>query len=398
MSLGAVSEVWMWRQIVGMMDLSPVVLTWDYMDPVNYPLDDVPVKELKYDRIPMHRGRLTRWPYRLRCLPDLDFYGSVGAERREIVRFIEQHRPDVILGQFGTAALRIWPIAKRLGIPMVAHFHGFDISQELKNKWYRWSLARHARSFSAIVVVGNHQKHWFMEHGVSEDKIHVIPCGVPTEEFTPPEVRESGTIHFVTVSRLVKQKGLHHTVNAFADVAKRSKDVRLSIIGDGPELDILKSLAGQRGVADKISFKGFRKPKEVKEQLASSHVFLQHSLNYNKAVEGFGVSLSEAAAMELPIVATRCGGIEDQVIHGETGFLVDQHDEETMARHMGRLAEDKDLRERLGKAGRQRMLAHFDTTGQIDKLKNVLMNACEPSSDITTARKANSLSQPMEAH
>ena len=75
------------------------------------------------------------------------------------------------------------------------------------------------------------------------------------------------------------------------------------------------------------------------------------------------------------MVGSACGGILDQVVDEETGFVVGQRDEEGMAAAMRRLAVEPGLRARLGAAGRQRMIEHFDTCRQVAKLEEVLLTA-----------------------
>jgi glycosyltransferase involved in cell wall biosynthesis len=107
-------------------------------------------------------------------------------------------------------------------------------------------------------------------------------------------------------------------------------------------------------------------------------VFLQHSMNgSNGWVEGFGVSIAEAASSGLPVIVTECGGIPDQVVNQETGLIVPQGDVQAMSDAMLRLARDAALRSRMGRAGRQRAVACFDARRQIERLEDVLLSVVE---------------------
>src|SRR5690606_39210585 len=116
---------------------------------------------------------------------------------------------------FGQIALRILPLATMGGIPLVAHFHGLDLSSLLRNRWYRWSLLRCLSSFDAIVVVGSHQRKWLVEHGADPEKVYLIPCGVPTSDFQPLPRPAGEQCRFIAVSRLVEGKGLEFSLRAF---------------------------------------------------------------------------------------------------------------------------------------------------------------------------------------
>lgn len=288
---------------------------------------------------------------------------------------LSELKPRVMLCHFGSTALRMLPVAQKRDIPLVAHFHGHDLSSSLRNRWYRWSLLHALEHFSAIVVVGSHQKKWMIEHGVPKERVHIIPCGVPTQVFKHKVRQPSKGMQFICVCRLVEGKGVEYCIRAFANVVKEMINGRLIIIGDGPLESDLKALVHELRLDECVTFAGLVCPDRVRDLLSESDVFIQHSIvSSTGCVEGFGVSVAEAAATGLPIVATRCGGIVDQVIDGKTGFLVEQKDYKSMAERMLQLACDAELRQKMGQEGRKRMIKHFDTKGQIAKLEEVLLN------------------------
>ena len=372
--VGEHSEVWLWRQMVGFKRVRPYVLTWKYLNSETFKPNEVSVHILPFYPRPAEKKGISRWIFRLRSLPSANFYGARGQELKAIERWFSDIRPKVILCHTGHVALKILPIAQRFDVPLIAHFHGADLSSSLQNRWYRWSLLHALRHFSAIVVVGKHQKRWMIAHNIARERIHVIPCGVPTDFFScMPHDRKSATnrnIRFIAIGRLFETKGLHYTIRAFYKVLRSLPRAKLTIVGDGPARPNLELLARQLNLTSKINFIGFVTPNVVKRKLHESHVFVQHSI----VREGWGVTIAEAAASGLPVVATRCGGIKDQVVDGRTGFLVEQLDVDRMADCMLKLARDAKLREQFGKAGRERMVREFDTEKQIAKLENVLLS------------------------
>ncbi len=381
--LGVTSEVWLWRQIVGFDRIIPTVLTWEYKNQRKFPLNGTPMRVMTSDPTPYNGRR--RWLSRVQNLSGRNFFGTVGKESRELRQWFSKQNPAAILCHFGHVALRILPVANDLGIPLVAHFHGMDLSSMLKNRWYRWSLDRHLCSFTGVVVVGSRQQQWMLDQGVDPERVHLIPCGVPTDEFTPPSDRPEDPLRFVAVSRLVAWKGVDLTIRAFARAASGLPRALLVIIGDGPDCGELETLAAGLGLADRVIFRGAQLPAIVRQELERSHVFVQHSLDLNGWYEGFGVSLAEAAAMGLPVVASRCGGIMDQVVDGQTGFIVDQHDVDGMAKAMQRLGRDSQLRHRFGQDGRRRMVREFDATSQVRKLEGVLRRLATVRSGVSTS-------------
>jgi glycosyltransferase involved in cell wall biosynthesis len=126
----------------------------------------------------------------------------------------------------------------------------------------------------------------------------------------------------------------------------------------------------------------------VRNILAESDVYVQHSIVSSRgSTEGFGVSIAEASSCGLPVVVTRCGGIEDQVADGETGYCVPQKDVEAMAKRMTELAADRDLRKRLGAAGRKRMVEMYDSARQTGRLEDVLLGCVEKRHKDTKAQR-----------
>jgi len=373
--VGEHSEVWLWRQIVGFKRVRPYVLTWKYLKSETFKSNEVSVHILPFHPRPAEKKGISRWVFRLRSLPSANFYGAWGQERKAIESWFSDIKPKVILCHTGHVALKMLPIAQRFDVPLIAHFHGADLSSALQNRWYRWSLLHALRHFSAIVVVGRHQKEWMLEHGVSKEKVHLIPCGVPVGEFNHLERRKSEFVRFIAVSRLVEKKGLEYTIRAFSIVKSIYPKVKLDIYGDGPLKNELMQLADELQVGSNLRFMGTVRAEVVRNEMAQSDIFLQHSIvASNGDSEGSPVATVEGAASALPVVSTISPGIIEQVIDGETGFLVPQRDVNAMSDRMLRLARDAGLREQFGKAGRERMVREFDTGKQIAKLENVLLS------------------------
>lgn len=372
---GVRSQVWLWRQVRLFSRVTPSVVSWTYENRPDYPLDGTPIRLVGTDEEPnVGRGR---WLWRLRNLPSRNLYGTQGAEQEHLLRLVRDANPDVLLCHFGQVGLRLLPVARQAGVPLVVHFHGVDISSSLNERYYRWSLRRNLPQFAAVVCVGSHQRQRLIELGMPAERVHLIPCGVPTDEFVPVrhDPRRRG-LTFICVCRLVRWKGVHHAIRAFARIAPQVPDSRLIVVGEGAEEDALRRQAAEEGVGAQVEFVGAQPSTRVRELLGRSDVFLQHSLTYRSGwTEGFGVSIAEAAATGLPVIVSDCGGITEQVVDGVTGVVVPEGAVDGMAEAMLTLARDPELRRRLGEAGRRRMVERFDTRLQVRKLEDVLLHA-----------------------
>lgn len=363
--LGKFSEIWLLRQILNLRRLRPVVVTWaDH----RVEKDDTTVHVLPFS--PDLGVGLARWTNRLTRAVRGNYFASGGAELRALHELARRDPPAVILGHFGHTALRVQPLARALGVPLVCHFHGLDLSSSLNNRWYRWSLQRHAPDFAAAITVGTRQREMLAPF-YPPAKTALIPCGVPVAEFTRDAAPLPG-VRFTTVSRLVPQKGVDHCLRALAELPRGL--AHLDVIGDGPERPMLEALTDALGLRGEVIFHGAQPPAGVRAALAQSTALLQHSLDTPDGwFEGFGVTVAEASAMEVPTVASRCGGLLDQVLDGETGFLVPQRDHKAMAAAMLQLANDRALRDRMGQAARHRAEAMFGMKDQVTKLEDLLL-------------------------
>jgi len=363
---GASGQPWLWRQAVGFTRFQKELLCWRRLNSSTQPVNDFSVQVLGEDLAPYDGAR--RWLYRLRNLPKLNFYASIGPEQGRISELLRGHRPELILCYFGDIAMRLLPIARRESIPLVAYFHG-DFSF-LTNRWYRWSLRTTLPQFAAIVVVTRAEYRWMLDHGVPESRLHLIPCGAPTDVFLPCPRKQSGTVRFVMVSRLSQDKGCDLSIKAFAHVNSQIPDTELHIYGDGPTRQSLEHLVNMLGVTQQVRFHGYIEEQRLVELLPCCDVFIQHSL----LKEGSPVSIAEAMACGLPVIATPVGGIADQIAHGHTGFQVAEGDVCGMADAMQRLAYDAVLRNQLGLAGRERALKLYDSTILARRLEQVLLS------------------------
>ena len=133
--------------------------------------------------------------------------------------------------------------------------------------------------------------------------------------FLPSPEKPPGGVRFAMASRLADEKGCRESIAAFAEVAANSRDASLDIYGDGPARSELVRLVEAHQLADRVTFHGHVDSATLATTLPRHDVFLQHSLNS----EGSSVSIAEAMACGLPVVATSVGGIVDLVIDGSKG-------------------------------------------------------------------------------
>ena len=292
-------------------------------------------------------------------------------------RVLADRRPDVVLAQYGTNGMWCMDACKSAGVPLVVHFHGYDASGMLRQKVYRRRLGKLFEQAAAVVVVSDVMRRVLEEAGCPPEKLNTIPCGVPVDEFPVGTAQADQPCRFLAVGRFVPKKAPLLTLRAFARCAEQCPDATLTMIGGGGALlDQARRWVARSEAAGRIELLGVRPIEVVRRRLLASGCFVQHSVTApNGDMEGWPVSIAEAASSGLPIISTRHAGIAEQVVEGETGFLVDEGDWRGMADRMTELAGKPELRKDMGLAGRRHIEACGDFNLQIRKLSALLQRA-----------------------
>ena len=301
-----------------------------------------------------------------------------GRQRREVAKLLARERFDVVLAEFGPNGIKAAPVCAASDVPVVVHFHGYDLSWLLRHRFYVGLLRKALQSASGAVVVNERMRERLQRLGVDEPKVHLIPYGVDVEQHRPEANAGNGVCTFLAVGRLVDKKAPLLTVKAFERCARQAEDVRLRIIGDGPLFEDVKTYVSASDQRARIELLGARPHSEVEAALKNANVFVQHSVKAPTGdEEGWPNSVAEAAATGLPIVATRHGGIPTQVVDGQTGYLVEEGDYEAMGDKMICLARDASLRRRLGRSGRRHIQENGDLRQSLNRLRQVLTDCAE---------------------
>lgn len=370
--------MWMYRQATGMNQSHVRVLTQDYQNRERFPATNIAVDVVDAWRVPA--GRWQRY-YHYLSNWRTGFFRGTKSEIEWWRAKAAAERPSVALCHYGPIALRMLPLFRQLGIPLVAHFNGFDLPKQPHDTRYARRLKRAFPALAGCVVVAPHMREWLLNSGLPEEKLRYIPYGVPLEDFKADNLADVRQCNFLIVGRLVEKKQPDLTIRAFAKCVEKFPDCRLTIVGDGPLRSECERLVSDLGVAQWIEFLGACSAEEVKSLLSKSSVFVQHSVTAsNGDMEGWPVAIAEAAASGLPVISTRHASIPDQVLHGVTGLLCDELDWKSMADHMMQLAGDSSTRKEMGLAAREHM-KQFDSSRQIAALEEYLHTVAAGKSD-----------------
>lgn len=289
--------------------------------------------------------------------------------------FFRAKNVDVILAEFGPNGADVAPHAKRLGLPLIVHFHGHDAHRLSVVNPYRDRYRTMFDIAFRIISVSKFMTRTLIELGASPEKIVDNPYG-PRDSFFDIEPVYGRNV--LSLGRFTDIKANYLTLAAFRLVLDKHPDAHLVMAGDGELLETCKTLAAEWNIDKSVSFPGSVLHKDAPALYASASMFVQHSVtpSYGDA-EGTPVTILEAQAAGLPVVSTRHAGITEAVVDGETGYLVDERDVEGMADRMISLLDDPSRMQVMGAAARQHIRNNYSMTKHIGVLQEVIDAARE---------------------
>jgi len=297
---------------------------------------------------------------------------------RALINSFKEQKVDVCFAHYGQTAVEMLPICKELKIPLIVHFHGYDISVKDVLNWY---IERYKKMFeyaSCIIAVSKamEQKIIDIAGGADEISKKVIcnPC-VADDAFFDIKPSYSQKL-FVGAGRFVDKKAPYATILAFKKALEKHPDAKLVLPGSGPLYDVCKELVNYFGLQDSISLPGVFASANFINLLKNASCFVQHSLTAgNGDMEGTPVAILEAGAAGLPVISTFHAGIPDVVIDGKTGLLVPERDIDGMAEKMLFILDNPEKAKEMGMAGRENIRANFSMKRQIDVLNEIVERA-----------------------
>ena len=275
---------------------------------------------------------------------------------------VRSFQPDGVLAFYALPCgfAGAW-IQRRMRIPVLLSIIGRDVPGPAIPRFWgayvRWSM----RSVQRTLFISD-----YCRLALSQDKSSardVIPFGVDPDCFTPDldgnPLRKklglpSGAKVLIAVQRLDPWKGVDVLLQALRIVLK-NMDVYLVIGGKGPELERLRSLAHDLGIASRVLFTGYIPDQELPLYYALADLFVFHS-----TYETFCLSLLQAMAAGKPIVSVRSTAIPELIHHGENGLLVEPGDAGAFARSVLELLVDVEMQKRFAAESRRRALAGYN--------------------------------------
>lgn len=341
-----------------------------------------------YEPLLLGRELHGKAPYgaKFACPPTLNKAGRIIQAVAGADKFYEQQltesRSSVVHAHFGVDAVAIQSVSQKLGIPLVTTFHGFDATTKLGRllssgspSLIKYALGRSklARDGDLFICVSEFIKSKVLELGFPEDRVVKHFIGTDIQRFAnivrTPAPNRPVILH---VARLVEKKGTVYLLDALATVRKTVPDVELVIIGEGPLRSKLENHTESLGLSQSVKYLGAQPHAVVMDWLSRASVFALPSVTAASGdTEGLPISIIEASAASIPVVATWHSGIPEAIAHEKGGLLCKERDSTALAQHLISVLRDDKLAQSLGSFGQQFVKDNFDIVKQGERLSSL---------------------------
>ncbi|MCM1129612.1 MAG: glycosyltransferase [Alistipes senegalensis] len=255
------------------------------------------------------------------------------------------------------------------------------LSRRVDNPEAKWAVSLKYRLYHHVITISEAIRQVLLSEGLPPEKVTCVRSAVDAAPYLHPVDHQAfqttfglpaGALTIGIVAQLIPRKGHRYLIEAVHTLSQEYPFLRVLCFGQGPLLTQLESAVREKGLSAIIRFTGFRT--DLPKWLGGLDI-LAHPAD----MEGLGVSLLQASAAAVPIVTTRAGGLPEAVQDGVTGLLVEPGNIPALTGALRQLITDASLRQKLGTAGRQRILADFSietmTQGNLAIYRKVLDSA-----------------------
>lgn len=285
---------------------------------------------------------------------------AYGKERKAYRQLFSSIRPDLVHSHGYRSDVLAGPVAGRLSIPRISTVHGFT-GGDWKNRIYEYLQVRAWRRYEKVVAVSAPLERWLRSAGLRNDQVALVPNAyAPAPVLPRGEARRvlglgESEIVLGWIGRLSREKGL----DVLLDALPRLPAPALSVLGEGRERASLQQQAGRLGIAGRIRWHGM-----VPRAAALYRAFDVFVLS--SRTEGTPISLFEAMAAGVPVVATRVGGVPDVITESEARLVTSESPEALAEAIEATVSQPEETRRRAAAAER-RLKQHFAVDPWLDR-------------------------------
>jgi len=291
--------------------------------------------------------------------------------RRQLLALHQQHSFDLIHAHYASPCGVIALLAKRwMRVPVVLSIHGSDLTYTVRQNRLSATIIRWVfNKVDTIIANSTWTKEQIVRYGGDPEKVQIIRYGGDPEKVqivhlggNPPEAipptnspMARDAIILLSVGYLEERKGHTFMLQAVKRLRNEGYDLRYVIVGDGSQRQSLQAMVETLGIADIVSFEGYKSHSEVWNYFSGCDIFALPSWN-----EAFGVVYIEALSQGKPVIGCEGeGGPEDLKALGDCIELVKPQNVESLVMALRRLIDDPERRRQMGEIGRRIIAEHF---------------------------------------
>ena len=356
-----------YRQITALRQCVPVVIAQKREQRERFPFEAVQVVQK-----PATHFLRRFWFRQLRNMP----WQISDTELRTLLNVLTGIDARLLHIYFGQIAVHLLPLIRAWKNPSIVSFHGADVMVDMNKPAYRQATQQMLEAVKLVLVRSESLRRAIADLGCDPEKIEIHRTGIPLEEFSFRErsFPKNDEWRFVQAGRLIEKKGLPVTLRAFAGFLGKYPNATLTIVGEGPMLSGLQTLAHELQIAGSVSFTGFISQEQLRHIYYGSHIFLHPSqTGHDGNQEGIPNSMLEAMASGLPVFATQHGGIPEAIENGVSGVLVPERDHEVLARALLDAAKNPVFLSQIARSGAEVVRRNFDLRAQARRLEEIYL-------------------------
>lgn len=274
------------------------------------------------------------------------------------------HGYDIVHANWSLAGIATLMSKTNHHLPYVVTIHGSDIFKTKNIPLVSSAVGLALRKASKVIAVSNELGRVAQGFGVNRDNIDILSNGVNLKNFPIGSFSNRKKI-ILFVGSLIIRKGLIYLLQAMAQIQKLDPEVKLLLVGEGDQKDVLTDFVNQNGLAKSVEFLGLQSQESISNLMREARVFVLPSIE-----EGQGVVLLEALASGTPCVGSRVGGIPD-VITDDVGELVEPTNVEGFVIAIKKFLENDDVWEHCSRNARARAVENFDWNKIADRVLEI---------------------------
>lgn len=350
------TENWIYKLLINHKNYKPIVITRSVKNQNLFPFNNIYSLATK----PSWEKYLEL--IRFKMLGYIPFFKQV----------CKKEEASILHVHFGYQGIKSLGLKRKLGIPMVCSFYGYDVFKLPKQKKYRTAYKKLFQNADKLLVLGPYMKNELISLGCPDNKIEIQHLGIDTQKikFKSRKLDPNNPIKILLASSFVEKKGIDITIKALG-ILKKEFHFKVEIIGDGFLKESIVALIKENNLENDIVLHGYKPYDFFIDKTYECDIFVQASkTTTDNDKEGTPMSIVDVMASGMPVVSTRHSDIPEIVIDGYNGYLAEENSVDDLVKCLRKII-NTDNFEELSKNARKHIEEQFDASVLAVKLESI---------------------------